>query len=208
MSLASRRAAIERQIGRLLEHAEQLERFPDQDPYQDGDVIRFGLKWSAGVIYTYVAIRVAGGMWYTTATGSAKLHQSWLSLVEWMTSATEIVSFEDMTAAVSVDSEPAAPFDPYGPTGGYSLKGVPIYPERLVCPQVARKAVHEPHRWARSTMLDAVLVCDGYSAPLSSKTCGETDVHLPHHWVSPFAMDTVYACPGVAEVDVADPVDS
>lgn len=164
MNLASRRQAIDQQIGRLLEHAARLERFPDQDPYQDGDVVRFDLKWSGGVTYTYAAIRAAGGTWYTTATGGlAAVHRNWLRLVEWMTSAAMVVSFEDMVP-VSPDAGPSEPADPYGPFGAMP-NGTPIYPVPLLCP---RAVAHEPHVWVSDDQRSVLRVCSGRAVLLTS----------------------------------------
>lgn len=167
MNLASRKQAIDQQIGRLLEHAAQLERFPDQDPYQDGDVVRFDLTWSGGVTYTYAAIRAAGGTWYTTATGGlAAVHRNWLRLVEWMTSAAMVVSFEDMVP-VSSDSGPSEPADPYGPIR-MTLDGMPIYPVPSGCPRAHHATPHEPHTWASNDQPGVVRVCGGRSVPTPS----------------------------------------
>lgn len=149
--LRRRRDRTETHLAHLDEQIRMLEQFPGQDPYEDGDVVRFELEWG-GQVYTYAAVR-AGGRWYTTATqGAGRVHTSWLAFVEWMTKATTIVAFEKMVPQLD---PPLLVADPYGPL----YPGGP-FPVANDCLETRRGQVHLPHRWNQSGS-ETVFVCDG-----------------------------------------------
>ena len=157
-SLASRRAAIDRQVARLLEHAAQLERFPDRDPYQDGQVLRF-TRILSGTRYSYAAIRAAGRYW---VTGTDTASRSWMQFVEWLVEAGEIASFEELAPAQTDTEPPVEDEDPYAPV---MIDGtMPMFLPETLCPDVARQRVHVPHRWIQANIPQSqTYVCAGYA---------------------------------------------
>ena len=160
-SLASRRAAIDRQVARLLEHAAQLERFPDRDPYEDGQVLRF-TRILGGTRYSYAAIRAGGRYW---VTGTDKASRSWMQFVEWLVEAGEIASFEELVTSAQTDAEP--PPEDEDPYAAVMIDGTPpIFLPEALCPDVARKRVHVPHRWIQASTSQSqsqTFVCAGYA---------------------------------------------
>lgn len=78
------RSQIERQISDLLTKLVGLSKYPDEDPCDDGDVIWFEKTYDEST-YTYVAIRVDNGRWFTTSTStSSKLFNNWGEMCKWM----------------------------------------------------------------------------------------------------------------------------
>lgn len=71
---------------RLLEQAERdlaQARQPD-DPFSDGDVLRFGYQHQmAGTYYDYAAIR-AKGRWFTTGSTCPSRGYSYANLLKWL----------------------------------------------------------------------------------------------------------------------------
>jgi hypothetical protein len=75
---------IARQINNLLGELVGLSKYPDEDPCSDGDVIWFEKTYPDGT-YTYVAIRVDDGRWFTTSTATAsKCFANWGDMCKWM----------------------------------------------------------------------------------------------------------------------------
>jgi len=148
-SLASRRAAIDRQVARLLEHAAQLERFPDRDPYEDGQVLRF-TRILGGTRYSYAAIRAGGRYW---VTGTDKASRSWMQFVEWLVEAGEIASFEELEPKQS-DAEPPAE---------ERVDVLPPRDDRDPCGRRLRAEDHKPHSW-RYENEETVRQCVGWPA--------------------------------------------
>lgn len=66
-----RREFIEKQIEILTEKLAKLDRFGEEDPFDDGAVIQFEKQFGNGRLYSYAAIR-ADGLWYTTGPRSPK----------------------------------------------------------------------------------------------------------------------------------------
>lgn len=77
------RQQLERQLAAITDQLDRLDSFPPEDPYRDGQALRF--KWqspTSGRLFTYVTLR-AGGKWYTTGRESLYA-RPWPTLVEWL----------------------------------------------------------------------------------------------------------------------------
>jgi hypothetical protein len=75
--------ALAGQLNRRTEQLEHLKRFPDEDPFDDGDVLSFDKKFPNGdQRYSYVAHRV-DDLWYVTGKRSPQ-GIPWDALVDWM----------------------------------------------------------------------------------------------------------------------------
>jgi hypothetical protein len=86
----SRRRMLARRIRQIEQELAALDQFPDQDPHEDGTILRVVTSETAAThAYTYIATRI-NGLWYTTGrTGPYKA--SWAKLVEWLVSRAETV---------------------------------------------------------------------------------------------------------------------
>ena len=77
------REQLQASLAALAAQLDRLDTYPEQDPYRDGQAVRF--KWqspTSGRAFTYLALR-AGGKWYTTGRES-HLARPWSSLVDWL----------------------------------------------------------------------------------------------------------------------------
>lgn len=72
------------QMARRTRQLEQLNRFPEEDPFEDGTVLQFDKVFShtPDAPYSYVAHRAAG-RWYVTGVHSPQ-SATWEALVDWM----------------------------------------------------------------------------------------------------------------------------
>jgi hypothetical protein len=147
-SIGARRRAYQRQIERLIELTDQLAAFPEADPFEDGQVVRFRLRMG-GNEYDYAAIRAAG-MWYTTAR-TDNIRRSWLALVSWMVDGHEVVSFESMVAADSITNPQRSVLDE-----------VQVFPAERACPNRVECVDHDAHRWGLSGDT-TVYFCTGWT---------------------------------------------
>lgn len=78
----SKKAVAEKMLEHWANVLTELSKYPEQDPCEDGDVIRFAKTFKDGIRYRYAAIRT-GGLWYTTGLRRPKAY-SWQELIEWM----------------------------------------------------------------------------------------------------------------------------
>jgi len=80
--------AVTQLTGKLAERTRQLEhlrRYPDDDPFADGAILRFEKKFPTGdTRYSYVAIRISGAWYLTGARSPQGIAWAWDELVEFM----------------------------------------------------------------------------------------------------------------------------
>lgn len=90
------REILLRERERIERRLEQLDRYPADDPYEDGVVLRW--KWrlpavnvpnTPGRTYTYAAVR-ANKRYYTTAADDPRGGRSWAQFVQWLSSRGEV----------------------------------------------------------------------------------------------------------------------
>jgi hypothetical protein len=75
---------LRREAQRMLARAEALEKVPQQDIFEDGQVITFTKTFSGDDIeYNYAAIR-ANGRWYNTSTKTRTQCLSWTELLDFI----------------------------------------------------------------------------------------------------------------------------
>lgn len=81
--LATALATLTTQLARREAQLRELDRYPAEDPYRDGDALEFRKRYpGSDTAYTYLALR-ADDLWYVTGrTGPNGV--SWAELTEWM----------------------------------------------------------------------------------------------------------------------------
>lgn len=77
----------------IIEHAmselAKLDRFPDEDPFDDGTVISFVKQFvPGGTEYEYAALRCNNGQWFTTGPRKVS-YAPWSELVDFLSEGVE-----------------------------------------------------------------------------------------------------------------------
>lgn len=81
----ARLARIRAELEAVSEAMANLERFPTEDPYENGAVLRFDKSWDGGVnVYSYVFIK-CGSWWYSSGPRRPD-PMNWNLLVSFMSS--------------------------------------------------------------------------------------------------------------------------
>lgn len=105
--LLARERATRASLERLQDKIAKLERFPDEDPFQDGDVISFTKRFGDGKVqYLYAGVRVKGQYYLTSSsTYEGDYRLGWNQLIEFMTNGGDVDGLWLMNRHVNVLDE-------------------------------------------------------------------------------------------------------
>lgn len=102
------RDILQRELARIEARLAALDRYPAQDPYKDGTVLKFTRTFvGRPKRYTYAAIR-ANNRWFTTATGDPTGGRTWTQFIQWLSDRGETGPLRVMVRKDKAD-RPTAP---------------------------------------------------------------------------------------------------
>jgi len=77
-------------IAHLRDVAAGLRRFPEEDPFEDGEVLSFQKTFiEGGRVYDYVILRCNNGLWYTSGPQRGATPRTWHEIVDFMATGVE-----------------------------------------------------------------------------------------------------------------------
>ena len=98
-SIKERKAALARQAEALMLRLDVINRIPEENPFEEGDVFRLTKKWGQGDEYTYAGVFVAGKFYTTGMQSNTRKFDSWDAFINWAGEAGEAaVKIEKATA--------------------------------------------------------------------------------------------------------------